>query len=214
MKIAVVGATGRGGKRMIGEALSRGHEVTAISRTAADSPARTGVTAYNIDIADTPALAAALKGRDAVVVAWRPKPGAPDVWDAIRAGFSSVLAALREAGVKRVLSMGGAGELWLKPGLKNIDRPDFPEAWKDGSRAGAQKLAMLRESGGNLEWTYMHPAHEIFEGERTGTFRLGGDTLVVDGNGDSKISFEDFAVAALDEIENPRHIRKQMTLAY
>jgi len=213
MKVAILGATGRGGKRMIDEALSRGHQVTAISRSAAEQPARDGVTGVSCDIADTAALADAIRGHDAVIATWRPAPGSDDVWGAIKNGFNSLLTAMREAGVKRVMVMGGAGSLEYSPGVLNIDRPDFPEAWKDGSRAGTQQLDMLREVS-DLEWTYLSPAHEIYEGERTGTFRLGGDQLVMDENGDSKISFEDYAVAMIDELEEPKHTGRRFTLAY
>lgn len=213
MKIAIVGATGRGGSRLVNEALSRGHDVTAVSRGAGDIEPRVNLTGVSCDIADTGALASVIAGHDAVILAWRPAPGTPGVWDLIKDGFNSVLAALRQAGVKRLLVMGGAGTLEVAPGVKNVDRPEFPEAWRDGSRAGSQKLDILKGIA-DLEWSYLSPAHEIFEGQRTGTFRLGGDQLVTDGNGDSKISFEDYAVAMIDEMEEPKHIGKRFTLAY
>ena len=213
MKVAILGATGRGGKRMIAEAVSRGHTVTAISRSAADQPAQKNVKAVNCDIADTKALTEAIRGHDAVIATWRPKPGSGDAWASIKNGFNSLLTAMRAAGVKRVMVMGGAGSLEYSPGVLNIDRPDFPEAWKDGSRAGTQQLDMLREVK-DLEWTYLSPAHEIFEGERTGKFRLGGDQLVMDKDGNSKISFEDYAVAMIDELEKPKHTGRRFTLGY
>jgi putative NADH-flavin reductase len=213
MKVAIIGATGRGGKRMIDEALSRGHTVTAISRSAGDAPARDGVTGISCDIADTAGLAKAISGSDAVIATWRPAPGSDDVWGAIKNGFNSLLTAMREAGVKHLLVMGGAGSLEYSPGVLNIDRPDFPEAWKDGSRAGTQQLEMLQDVS-DLDWTYLSPAHEIFEGERTGKFRLGGDQLVMDDEGNSRISFEDYAVAMIDEMENPQHTGRRFTLGY
>lgn len=213
MKLAILGATGRGGTRLVNEALSRGHEVSALSRSAGGIESRHGLTGVSCDIADTGALASAIAGHDAVILAWRPAPGTPDIWDVIKDGFNSVLAALRQAGVKRILVMGGAGTLEVAPGVKNVDRPEFPEAWRDGSRAGSQKLDILKGID-DLDWSYLSPAHEIFEGERTGTFRLGGDQLVTDDNGDSKISFEDYAVAMIDEMEDPQHIGRRFTLAY
>jgi uncharacterized protein len=120
---------------------------------------------------------------------------------------------MRSAGVNRILVMGGAGTLETAPGKLNIDRPEFPEAHKDGSRAGAQILDMIREVD-NLEWSYLSPAHVIFEGERTGIFRLGGDQLLTDENGDSKVSFEDYAIALLDETEEPKHLGRRFSVAY
>jgi putative NADH-flavin reductase len=213
MNIAIIGATGRGGQRLVNEALSRGHSVTAISRRADGIAARPGLTGVACDIADSDALARAIAGHDAVILAWRPAPGTPAIEALIRDGFNALLTALRQAGVERLLVMGGAGTLEVAPGVKNIDRPEFPEAWKAGSRAGSQKLDILKGID-DLQWSYLSPAHEIFEGERTGSFRLGGDRMIVDAEGNSRISFEDYAVAMIDELEEPQNIGRRFTLGY
>lgn len=213
MKIAIIGATGRGGERLTEEALTRGHHVTAISRAADTISKRDHLIGISCDISHTESLAAAIKGHDAVILAWRPAPGTPDLWNVIRDGFDSLLSALKQAEIGRLLVMGGAGTLEVEPGIKNYDRKEFPDAWREGSKAGSQILEILSEVD-FLKWSYLSPAHEIFEGERTGVFRLGGDKLITDANGDSKISFEDYAVAMIDELETPKHVGERFSVAY
>lgn len=202
-KIAIIGATGRAGSQLLEEALRRGHSVTAIARDPSALQGREGVTAVALDIADGEALAQALAGNDAVLSAAR--------FDGIPA--ATLLVPAKKAGVKRVLVVGGAGSLLLPDDSRVIDSPDFPEAYKAEASAGAVYLAALKEET-ELDWTFLSPSAEFVEGERTGQFRLGKDHLLIGADGRSWISFADFAIALLDEVERGAHLRQRFTVGY
>lgn len=211
MKILLVGGSGMIGQRVLAEAARRGHVVTTVTRDPAKVPAQAGVTAAKGDALDPDSLAALAKGHDAVVSAFSPGLDAPSkVVDAARAQ----IAGLKAAGVKRLVVVGGAGSLEVAPGVQLVDAPQFPAAWKPIALAHADALAVYRKEAGDLEWTYFSPPALIEPGERTGTFRLGTDQLVADDKGNSRISAEDYAVALLDELETPRHVRARFTAAY
>lgn len=199
MNILLIGGTGMVGSRILTEAQSRGHHVTAASRH--------GET--RLDANDTGALRAALAGQDALVVALGPSrtdPNAPKLVDTYR----RILDAVRGMGV-RVLFVGGAGSLSAAPGVRLVDTPDFPEAYKPEALQAADALALLRGVE-DVNWTYFSPAIVIAPGERTGRYRLGLEEPVFNDAGESHISAEDYAVALLDELETPRHERKRFTV--
>lgn len=202
-KIAIIGATGRAGSQLTEEALRRGHTVTAIARKASAAPARAGVTAVDVDVQDTAALQKALAGHDAVFSAAH--------FSTI--GSDKILSAVKNAGVKRLLVVGGAGSLYAAPGLRVIDAPGFPEEYKAEASAGARYLEALRNEK-DLDWTFLSPSAEFVEGPRTGQFRLGKDDLLVDAHGRSWITFADYAIAYLDELEKPAHSRQRFTVGY
>jgi hypothetical protein len=167
------------------------------------------VHAVKGDATDHSSVAALAKGADAAVSAYSPPPtDSGKLVDAVR----SLITGLTEAGVQRVIVVGGAGSLEVAPGVQLIDAPDFPDAWKAIALAHRDVLPVLRQA--DLDWTYFSPAAMIQPGTRTGKFRLGGTRLVADDHGESKISAEDYAVALVDELENPRHLRRQFTAAY
>lgn len=202
-KIAIIGATGRAGSELLEEALRRGHSVTAIARHASKIPPRAGLVSRDVDVNDGDALHAALAGHDAVLSA---------------ANFSTLPAAaiiepVKKSGVKRLLFVGGAGSLLLPDGSKVIDSPDFPPAYKSEASAGGVYLDTLRKETA-LDWTFLSPSAEFVLGERTGTFRLGKDHLLVSAEGRSWITFADFAIAMLDEVEHPKHSRQRFTVGY
>ncbi|QZI72030.1 NAD(P)-dependent oxidoreductase [Pseudomonas protegens] len=202
-KIAIIGATGRAGSQLLEEALRRGHSVTAIARNTAKIGQRAGVLTRAVDVADSAALQAAVAGHDVVISA---------------AHFSTIPAAaiidpVKKAGVKRLLVVGGAGSLLLPGGGKVIDSPGFPEEYKAEASAGGVYLDTLRKEQ-DLDWTFLSPSAEFVEGERTGQFRLGQDDLLVDAQGRSWISFADYAIAMLDEVEKPTHRRQRFTVGY
>jgi uncharacterized protein len=203
MKIAIVGATGRIGSRLTDEALRRGHTVTAIARKASALAARAGVTARDADVNDTAAVAAALAGHDVAVVSVS--------FRAMTAG--GVLNAVKAAGVPRLLVVGGAGSLEIKPGVALIDTAEFPEAFKPEAGAGREFLNVLKQEQ-TVNWTFVSPSAMISPGERTGKFRVGQDTLLVGADGKSAISMEDYAIGFLDEIDKPAHPRQRFTLGY
>ena len=202
MKIALIGASGRVGSRLMAELVARGHTVTAIARRPEEIEAREGVTAVAGDVFDQQALAGLLAGHDAVVSAVPFRASDPAI----------LIAAVRAAGVKRYLVVGGAASLEVAPGRRLLDNPNFPAAFKEEATKGAAFLDQLRRVT-DLDWTYLSPSANFEPGERTGRFRLGKDQLLVGPDG-SRISFEDFAVALVDELERPAHVRERFTVGY
>jgi putative NADH-flavin reductase len=214
MKVALIGATGFVGSQLLNEALGRGHEVTAIVRRTEKLPAHANLTAKQADIADTDTLAGLLAGHEAVISAYNPDRTMPgDVFERMVAGATSIIEATKKSGVKRLLVVGGAGSLEVAPGQQMIDQPDFPPEWKGGAGGTRQFLYLLKEEP-DLDWTFLSPAAMLQPGERTGTFRLGGDQLLVDAEGQCRISTQDYAVAMIDELEEPRHTHKRFCVAY
>src|SRR6185436_3760649 len=216
MKIVLFGATGNVGRRVAAEALSRGHEVVGVVRDPAAvtaSDPRVGLVKGDATRADS--VAEVVRGADAVVSAISPRPNtrglaAPSLVENARA----IIAGLGRTGVKRVLFVGGAGSLEVAPGRQLVDQPGFPEAYKAEALEGREALEVWRAEGGGLDWSFLSPAAEIAPGERTGRYRTTGDQLLLDAAGRSFITFEDYAVAVLDELERPRHIRRRFGVAY
>ena len=202
-KIAIIGATGRAGSQLLEEALRRGHSVTAIARNTDKLAVRPGVSVKQVDALDAEALQQAISGSDVVISAahFATLPA------------SAVIGPVKKAGVKRLLVVGGAGSLLLPGGTRVIDSEGFPEAYKAEASAGATFLEALRQEQ-ELDWTFLSPSAEFVEGERTGTFRLGQDDLLVSREGRSWISFADFAIAMIDEVETAKHSRQRFTVGY
>lgn len=202
--VALIGISGRVGSRLAAELLRRGHSVTGIARNAHEVPAQRGLTVKSADGSRPEALAPILEGHDALISATRFAGGitAP-----------ALLTAARHAGVSRVLVVGGAGSLLIAPGIALIDSPDFPAAYKAEAAAGRFFLDALRTES-EIDWTFLSPSAVLEPGERTGSFRLGEDDLLVDLQGKSHISMEDYAVALVDELERPRHSRRRFTVGY
>ena len=209
MKIALYGATGMIGSSIIREALSRGHEVTAIARDTSKLTPADHMTAVKGDVLDTAGVAATVKGHDAVISAINAPPDDPQVF--VRAAHSLV-EGLTQAEVKRLISVGGAGSLEVAPGVKLFDTAEFPELWRPSAKALGGALEVYRTA--DLDWTFISPAGIIAPGERTGKFRVGGDQLLTDANGESKISVDDYAIGLVDELEHGQHLRQRITLAY
>ncbi|GGX85795.1 NAD(P)H-binding protein [Massilia dura] len=212
MKIALIGATGYIGSALLAEASSRGHDVKALVSRPEKVPARPGVQAVQADVQDRDALAALLVGADAVISAFSGH-AQQDVRGYYLRGIESIVAATRAAGVPRLLVVGGAGSLDVAPGMQLLDTPGFPAQWKATAEGARDALRLLRAES-ELDWTMLSPAAHIEPGARTGTFRLGTDTLLADAEGNSRISLEDFAVAMIDELEQPAHSRARFTVAY
>lgn len=206
MRIVVVGAGGMIGQRVAAEARGRGHGVTGVTRSG------TGGTAV-ADAADSAAVAALSAGHDAVVLAVPPPRHDPDPSRALVAAGHGVLDGLRIAGVRRLVVVGGAGSLQVAPGVRLIDTPAYPAAYRDVGLAQCALLDLLLAQGADLDWTYVSPPVTITPGERTGSYRLGGDQLLTDADGNSAISAEDYAVALVDELEQGRAIGRRITVA-
>ncbi|WP_343521404.1 NAD(P)-dependent oxidoreductase [Sphingomonas sp.] len=202
MKVAVLGASGRAGSEITKELAARGHEVLAIARKPETIPQHPGVTPRAGDAAAPEALADLIRGSDAVISALH-----------FDVPAETLLSALKLAGVSRLLVTGGAASLEVAPGKRVIDDPAFPEEWKGMALGGIAFLDALR-SETETDWTYFSPAALLFEGPRLGTYRSGTDQLVTDADGESKISFADYAIAMVDELEQHRHSRARFTAAY
>jgi putative NADH-flavin reductase len=212
MKIAVFGASGRIGSRIIDEALNRGIEVTAAVRHPESyTGERPHLKVVKADLFRTQDVETAAFDQDVVVCAYNNTQGAPP------STFSELaiplINGLKQAHVKRLIIIGGAGSLEVKPGLQLVDTPDFPSAYKAVALAHREALKIYQKED-ELEWTYISPAAEIAPGERTGIFRVGGNQLITDATGKSFITMEDFAIAVVDEIMNPKHIRERFTVGY
>ncbi len=212
MKIALIGATGFIGSGLLAEALSRGHSVTAlVSRPERLAP-QAGLKVEGVDVLDQQQLAAKLEGHDAVISAFSGH-AQEDVRGYYGRGADAIIGAAKQARVPRLLVVGGAGSLEVAPGVQAVDTPQFPEQWKASALGARDTLEKLRKEQA-LEWTFLSPAAMIQPGERTGKFRLGGDQMLTDAEGNSRISVQDYAVAMIDELEQPAHSRKRFTVAY
>lgn len=200
--VALIGASGNVGSRLLKELSNRGHEVTAIARHPEKIARLPNTKAVKGDLYDRNGLAALLKGHDAVISA---------VYFSAT-DFDSLLGAVKDSGVNRYLVVGGAGSLEVAPGQALIDQPDFPQAYKPESSAGRDYLNLLKKET-ELDWVFLSPSAMFVPGERTGKFRLGKDQLLSNENG-SSISFEDFSIAMVDELEKPQHHRERFTVGY
>lgn len=211
MKIALLGASGTIGQRILNEALTRGHYVTAVardpSRVGADRPNLAAVTG---DALNPSSIEKAVKGHDVVISAVGPRSG--DDPQMVPLAARALVQGVSRSGVRRLLIVGGAGSLEVAPGLQLVDTPQFPEAWKGIALAHRDALAVFRNA--DLDWTYFSPAIFIQPGERSGRYRLGGEQVLNDEKGESRISAEDYAVAMLDEVEQPKLARRRVTVAY
>ena len=201
-KIALIGASGNAGSRILKELSDRGHQVTAIARSPEKIASLPNVVAKKGDVFDQAGLSELLKGHDAVISSVHFTASDP----------ATLIEAVRASGVQRYLVVGGAGSLEIAPGQRVVDLPDFPAAYKAEATKGAEFLDILKQEK-QLDWTFLSPSAEFVPGERTGKFRLGKDSLLSNDEG-SRISFEDYDIALVDEIEKPQHSRQRFTVGY
>ena len=216
MKIALIGATGFVGAPLVAELLQRGHQVTALARNPSKLAAHAKLTARTLDVNDPDAVAAAVKGHDAVISAFNPGWDAPGLYELFTRGHDAIVAGVEQSGVKRLLVVGGAASLFVAPGVQLFDTPEFPSHVPanviPGARAARDALTRLRGNT-TLDWTFLSPPALLAPGERTGKYRVGGEQLLMAGAAPAGISVADLAVAIADEIETPKHIRARFTVA-
>ncbi|ADD40975.1 NAD(P)-dependent oxidoreductase [Stackebrandtia nassauensis] len=233
MHIGIIGATGNIGQRLVVEALDRGHRVTAFSRDASGiADDRDGVTWRSLDVLDTDAVAKAIGGLDVLISGFQPGNAAKDLDDTLKRSIAdpgiyaevarSLVTALAAHPRVRLIVIGGAGSLETSPGVVGADdtakledvleQLGLPREYAVSVRGARDSLNVYRTS--NRLWTYFSPADDIRAGQRTGRFRLGGDQVLTDADGLSRISFEDAAVALIDEAELPQHVQRRFTAAY
>ncbi|KJR30737.1 NAD-dependent dehydratase [Vibrio navarrensis] len=211
MKVAVLGASGWIGSQIVEEAVTRGHQVIALVRNPS-AIERQDVEVRQLDVLTEQDFAQALQGVDTVIASIGGR--AAGNHDMVERSAAKLLEQLPNAGVKRLLWVGGAGSLEVAPGVQLVTVPDFPAEYKDEALAQSQALQVFRNSDSPLNWTFVSPAAEIFPGEKVGQFRVGGDQLLTDAQGHSKISVADFASAMLDELETAKHAKQRISVAY
>ncbi|WP_428002187.1 NAD(P)-dependent oxidoreductase [Acidovorax sp.] len=212
MNIALIGATGFVGSAVLEELLRRQHQVTALARNPGKLAARDGLTVVQADAQDATQVAKAVAGQDAVVNAYNPGWTVPDIHDQFLVGTRAIYAGVKQAGVKRLLVVGGAGSLFVAPGVQLVDTPNFPAEYKAGALAAREALNLIRHET-TLDWTFLSPPILLAPGERTGQYRLGTDAPLMNGEAPGGISVADMAVAIVDELENPRHVKLRFTVA-
>lgn len=215
MKVAIIGATGFVGSKLVNEALNRGLEVTAIARKTENISAE-NVNKVSVDVNNVNQLSEVLKNQDVVISAFNAGWTNPNLYDDFLSGAKSIQQAVKQAGVQRMIVVGGASSLYANENQQLVDSPDFPAEIKPGATAARDYLNALKEET-TLDWAFFSPAIEMHPGiteGRTGKYRLGKDYPVFDENNISKLSPEDVAVVLLDEVQEPKHHQERFTAAY
>lgn len=216
MKIALIGATGFVGSAILPELLNRGHQVTVLARNPGKVAPQEKLNVVAADVLDSAQVAREVKGHDAVISAYNPGWQEPELYDLFMKGSLAIREGVKHAGVKRLLIVGGAASLYVAPGVQLFDTPDFqthvPAFVIPGARAARDELNRVRGET-TLEWSFISPPANLFDGERGGAYRLGEENLLMDGDRPAGISQRDLAIAVVDEIETPRHVRKRFTVA-
>ena len=213
MHIALIGSTGFVGTPLLNELLQRGHRVTALARDPAKLTPHDGLTVVQADATDAAQVARAVQGVDAVASAYNPGWTHPDLHDEFLRGSRAITQGVKAAGVQRLLVVGGAGSLYVAEGVQLVDTPQFPAEWKAGALAAREALNLLRQESA-LQWTFLSPPILLVPGERTGQYRLGTESPLMNGDQPGTISVADLAVAIVDELESPRHLQQRFTVAY
>jgi putative NADH-flavin reductase len=210
MNVVVYGATGNSGSEIVKELLARGHKVTGVARDVSKLQGVAGVTAKTDDLSNVDAIANIIKGADVVVSAYQPPA---DNTDALIDVTKRQIEAVKKAGVPRLIVVGGAGQLEVAPGVTLIKSGYLPAEYIPIAVSHEKAAEVLKASSG-INWTYIAPAAYFVPGERTGKYRTGTNNLVSDEKGESKISFADYAIALVDEIEKPKHERALFSVGY
>lgn len=216
--VILIGASGFVGSAILEELLNRGHHVTAIVRTPNKlTQSHTNLKVEVMDVEDRNALVQVCHGQDAVISVYNPGWGNPEIYEDTLRVYPLILEAVKASGVKRFLVVGGAGSLFVKPGLRLVDTGTLPEAWLPGVKSLSKFFLETLTAEQELDWVFFSPAANLGnlqKGVRTGKFRLGKDDLIVDEKGDSFISVEDYAMAMVDELEQENHHRERFTIGY
>ena len=215
--VLLIGATGFVGSALLNELVNRGHKVTAVVRDPEKLAGKDNVVAVKADVTDVEAIANLAKGKDAVISAYNPGWTNPRQYEETLENYPLIVEAAKKSGVNRLLIVGGAGTLFVKPGLRLVDTGTLPEAWLPGVKSLGEFYLNTLMKEQDIDWIFLSPAANLGNlqpGTRTGKYRVGKDDLLVDEKGDSFISVEDYAVAMIDELETPRHHKERFTVAY
>ena len=216
MKVALIGATGFVGKAVLDELLARGHDVTALVRDPAKLEARSQLQVVKADARNADEVRTAVADTDAVISAYNAGWANPDLYNEFLRGTRAIVAGTKAAGVRRYIVIGGAGSLYTPDGTQLVDSPNFPAAIYPGASAARDALTELRNET-SLDWTQLSPPVAFHPGsatERTGTYRVGGESPLSTGDGPGTISAADLAVAVVDELDAPQHVGQRFTVAW
>lgn len=215
--VLLIGATGFVGGALLDELISRGHSVTAVVRQPEKQAERKNVTFVKGDVTDVAGIARLAKGKDAVISAYNPGWANPRQYEETLQNYPLIVEAAKKAGVARLLIVGGAGTLFMKPGLRLVDTGTLPAEWLPGVKSLGEFYLNTLQKEQDIDWVFLSPAANLGNlqrGTRTGKYRMGKDDLLVDAEGNSFISVEDYAVAMIDELETPKHHKERFTVAY
>ena len=215
MKIAIIGATGFVGSAILNELVSRNHEVTAIARNPKNDK-KANIKWEKADINNVEELSKIIAGNDVIINAFSAGWTNPNLYTDFLEGSKAIQKAVKKSGVKRFITIGGAGSLFVAPNLQAVDTPDFPKEYHAGASAARDYLNIIKDEK-DLDWAFFSPAFEMHQGittGRTGKYRLGLDNPVFDENQRSILSVEDLAIVIADETENPKHHQVRFTAAY
>lgn len=217
MKIALIGASGFVGSHILEELVSRRHEVTTVTRHPEKVKSESSLV-KNVkgDVSNVEELAGILKGHDVVISSYNPGWTNPNIYQDFLDGAKAIQQAVKSSGVKRYIVIGGAGSLFVAPGVQLVDTPQFPAEWKPGALAARDYLTIIQKEQ-DLDWSFLSPAIEMHQGTagtRKGVYRTGKDNPVLDENGRSVISVEDLAIAIVDEAETGAHKKERFTVAW
>ena len=216
--IILIGASGFVGSAILEEALNRGHKVTALVRNPEKIQVKNGnLTVLAVDATDVEALSKVVAGKDAVISAYNPGWGNPRLYEEILENYPKIIEGVKKAGVQRLLVVGGAGVLYVQPGVRLMDSGTLPAELMPAVNGEGELFLNVLSKENDIDWVYFAPPANLGnmgKGIRTGKYRLGTDTLLVDEKGDSFISVEDYAVAMIDELEQEAHHKALFTAAY
>jgi hypothetical protein len=216
MKVALIGASGFVGTAILDELIRRGHQITAIVRNPDKVKKAENVKVIKANALDENEVANAVKGNEVVISAYNPGWTNPDIYNEFLQGAKAIQNGVKKSGVGRLFVIGGGGSLYIAEGKQLVDTPDFPAEWKPGALAARDYLNLIKNEK-ELDWTFLSPAIEMHHGTsgvRKGSYRKGLENPVFNESGRSIISVEDMAIAIVDELENPKHIRQRFTVAY
>lgn len=213
--VLLIGATGFVGSAVLNELVSRGHKVTAVARNVEKVAKSELVDVVKEDVANVDAIAKLAEGKDAIISAYNPGWTNPDIATLISENYPKILSAAKKSGVKRLLIVGGAGTLFCAPGLRVVDSGAIPEEIMGGVRPLGDFYLNTLMNENDIDWVFFSPAG-VFDqqGKKTGNYRLGKDDLIVDAEGNSHISVQDYADAMVNELEKPSHHKERFTIGY
>lgn len=213
--VVLIGASGFVGTAILSELLNRGNKVTAIVRNPDKiSISNSNLSVVKADVSDVESIAKVSEGKDAIISAYNPGWTNPNIYEDTLKNYPLILQAAKQSGVKRLLIVGGAGTLFCAPGLRVVDSGAIPDSIMGGVKSLGEFYLNTLMNEHDIDWVFFSPAGTLEPGERTGKFRLGKDDLIVDADGKSHISVEDYAVAMVDELEKPVHHQERFTIGY